>query len=324
MDSDKISTFEISLLILNDDCLRKIFEFLSLLDFVHLAKTCDRLRNVADSVHKFKKIEVLNVIGNNSIDNALCSHEKFADILSVCGRHILSVSIWDGNDFILDTIRDNCEKLNSMELTYFSGPLALQDFKNLKELKVSCIRVQKCTDTALIDELLRYFESNPNIESFEDHTGYKSDGDVMKLLQMLPKLKSLHLSLHINQCLQSILNLNHLTKLSFRSFHICNKLLMELSTKTTLVELEISMVIDEDTFAIIQFFRNLEVLSILTMMQLNWPHIPENTVFPPKLKQIKLFKIFISYSTFVSTVKQLKFLEEFDLGDADIVQDLEC
>lgn len=325
--SDERITENSSLLMLNDDCLMKIYLYLELFDYVNLANTCCRLRDVADSVrvNKFTDVSVEirdGLGGNGSIGNKILSYEDFGDMLPVFGRQLQSIKIFNGNDLILKTISDNCKNINSMNLTYFYGSFELQNFnfKNLKELKISSCDIE-------IKYLKSYFESNPNIESLQYHDDEVSD-TALELLQLLPNLKSLDIHLSSNQQLQHLLNLHGLTKLSFHSRNNCNHILIQLAAYLNLVELDITMDIDDFTFDIIKSFKGLEVLSISPAVDCwlsswYWRFLPEATIFPLKLKYIKLDAISMSCTTFLSIVKQLKFLEEFDLGFADIFRDFE-
>lgn len=143
-----------SLLMLNDYCLMQIFKFL---DYVNLAKTCDRLQDIANRsrVHKFKRIEI-SVVSISPIERET-KGEEFADILSVIGRHILSFQIFNGNGFIIDQIRDKCRNVNSLELVYFGESPQSHNFGNLKELKI-------CGQCLTIDALKNIFQNNHDIE----------------------------------------------------------------------------------------------------------------------------------------------------------------
>lgn len=94
----------------------------------------------------------------------------------------------------------------------------------------------------------------------------------------------------------------------------CNKLLTELAKHLNLVELEILMDFDADSFGIIKSFRDLEVLSMIHYREhFKEAWFSDATVFPPKLKRIQARSIKMSCSAFLSIVKQLKFLEQFDV-----------
>lgn len=305
--ADKRSTKEPSLLILNDDCLMEIFQRLDVLDFANLAKTCVRLRYVADivHVHHFKEIGVYKKYDG-------LSREEFSDILSVIGIHLLSIEIYYQNDFLLETIRNNCTNLRTLKLVLDTRPPLrlpqLQDFRNLKEVEFGT-----CW-TMCINETRNFFASNPDIETVSYY--YKDididqDENFMKSLQLLPKLKSLHVNRKLSKnILQQILHLSGLTKLSFRVKENCNDFLMELAAKLDLVELSIWSNIDDETFDIIKSFRNLENLSVMSdhVYILN-----KINIFPPKLKCINFGSINMHCNTFLSIVKQLKFLEELQL-----------
>lgn len=325
----QISEEKSSLLMLNNDCMLNIFKFLELFDYVNLAKTCDRLLNIAISDNKFDHVEVLVTDENKSVvehyfedaleNNILLSNNEFVDIVSVIGRQLLSIKIYFANDFILQTLSDNCTNLKSVEVHHsldgndFYSALKLHRLRNLKEFKIS-----KCVYQ--VSELEACFINNPDIESL------KLDGiseNFMELLQLLPKLNKLKLPIGHAQQVQHLLNLNVLTKLSFHTYGNCDNILEILAKKTNLVELKFSYNFigrnyrRKDIFTILKSFRNLQVLSI-TNSSSYWVGIPEKTVFPPNLKYIKLDVIWMTCSNILSIVEQLDFLEEMDLGHAAI------
>lgn len=299
---------KLSLLRLNDDCLRDIIKFLGLDDYVNLAVTCSRLLCVARQNKKFKNIAVTRY-GNGSPNTM----EEFSHILSVIGIHVASVDIRRGNNFsILKTIADNCTNLTSVEL-FGNYCIPLDDtpipFRNLKELIVrGCIYLTR-------HHWRNCFTNNPGIENLE----YNDNGrnDCIALLQMLPKLKSLSVEILSPELFHHLSYLTNLTKLSFTSENNCN--LIELVDKLNLVELEFKMCCDADTFASLEPFPVLEVLSIFDCCRTR--RVPENTIFPSMLKKIKLDGFQISCSHFLSLVKQLKLLEEFDLAYGNIFWD---
>lgn len=327
INSDERPTKEVSLLMLNNDCLMKIFQILELMDFVNLAKACIRLQEVADEtfVPKCKEIEIqveyyckhcsIDKCLNEARERSQNTKEEFADIISVIGPHVLSVRMYDGNDFILEIIKDYCKKVNSLKFHRYDNPPHLEDFKSLKELKLYGPKL--CNNA-----LKNYFTNNPDIESL----GYcEVDEDFLKLLTLLPKLKTLELewsrvsdSINPNQ-IKHLLHLYYLRKFEFRCESNCNQFLNELATKLNLTDLKFNMNTDDDTFDIIKSFQNLEVLSICH--EGSDGQIPENATFPSKLKRIELFTP-MKCSSLVTIIKQLKFLEEVELEG--IMIDIEC
>lgn len=310
------SNTEPSLLVLNNDCLIKIFENLDMLDYISLAKNCTRLQDVADSVPipTFKGIEVeVNVDIEPSYSNEIVKKSKndFVDKLTSIGVHFVSIKVLWGNEFVLETIKQNCMKLKSLEMRFSENVPKLQGLIDLKILKIEFCG-QIC-----INDFRECFANSPNIETLEyDHV----DEDFMKLLELLPKLKSLALRWTRNSIkpeeFHNLLLLNDLTKLSFRSDGYCNNLLMELSTKLNLVELEVYADLTEDTFDIIKTFRNLEFLSLAHLGRHNI-ELQETIVLPPQLKYIRLVNISITLDATLAMAKHHTFLEEIDLSGAE-------
>lgn len=297
-----------SLLILNNDCLMKIFEYLDLSDFISLAKTCNRLLFVADTVYvrNFKEIKVKG--GSNPVEGVISSAAEFYDILSVVGIHLRSIEVHYGNEFVLEAIGDNCNNLETLMLC--GGPPPLQELGKLKELKLEGVKMST-------NQLKTFFEKNPNIESIKyNNVDEDMNENFVKSLQLLPKLKSLDTNIILYEnILQQLLRLDSLTKLDIYLSQNCNHALTELAKKLNLTELRFSADVDNTTFDIIKSFRNLEVLSIYAM-SVRWPKsyfLPETTVFPPKLKIIKLHHIHMDCCTLLAIIKQLKSLEIFYL-----------
>lgn len=126
----------------------------------------------------------------------------------------------------------------------------------------------------------------------------------------LPKLKSLKID---NWYIDDLPVLKSLTKLTIESrYSNCNRLLTKLAENLNLVKLEFDMWFDAATFTILQSFRNLESLS-LGNHYCFFTGVPKNTIFPSRLKQLKFRYVAISCTVFLSTVKQLNQLEEFQL-----------
>lgn len=121
-----------------------------------------------------------------------------------------------------------------------------------------------------------------------------------------------------------LFSFNGLIKFSFTSLYNCNQLLIEIAKSLNVVELEIHACMDEHTFDIIKSFGNLERLSLTRMNgktygQSSFVGVPENVVLPPQLQCIKFGGIEISCNCFLSIVKNLKILTEFDIADGYIV-----
>lgn len=307
-----------SLLMLNDECLIHVLNYLNVYDLVNVAKTCYRLQNVADiCAYKYKKVRV---VANKYTG---ITTEKLSNVLSVIGEHVSSVELDNANFFIFKTIRNNCSNLESIKLMDCKEPLQLQCFRNFKELKFDDARVT-------ISELKNCFANNPNIENLEYECWYDNELiSFIELLDMLPKLKSLRIydlpiSFVHHQQFQHLLHLDGLTKFSFQSLENCNQLLIELAKKLNLIEIDFTMDFNDHTFDLIKSFENLEYLS---MSSYNWKKswLSKTPLYPPKLKRLKLDCIKMSCKTFLLVVRQLEFLEEFYQDDGFIFQNLdEC
>lgn len=295
---------EMSLVTLDEYCLMEIFQFLEANDFVNLEKTCTILRDVSARVcaQKFKHVDVEIVLNEF---HEYIAKEEFLKILSTIGKYVVDVAIRNVHPLALETIRQNCPNLNG--ITLFRSDLKqlqLHNFRNLKELTLAGVRIG-------IDDLRILFASNPDIASLS----YQYDDGIMELLEMLPKLKNLHLTwlpanLHMNPHVQHLLNLNELTTLSFSCKENCNEFLRQVATKLNITELKICLRFDGHTFDVIRTFHDLQVLFISTR---SYICIPEKIVLPLNLQRIKLFRFGISTAMCIAIVKKLKFLREFTI-----------
>lgn len=163
--------------------------------------------------------------------------QEFYNMLSVNGEHISVVTLVQGYDFIFEALHRYCKNLRELTFTYSGeGPLRLQNFKNLKVLKsVSGFRnIEEWTDG---------FRNNPNIEIVACYDT-ANNGNFIELLDMLPNLKGLEMSMeddfHLIQPFQHLLRLDRLTKFSLYSSSNCEQILFKLAGKLlNLVELDV-------------------------------------------------------------------------------------
>lgn len=354
---------KMSLLMVNDDCLMYIMQFLKLSDLVNLTKTCSRLRDVGASIfaRNYREIYIQlegtpirkhrnrssrtyslredsddsddsddsfgHYWSSDIMDNPRSERQSFKEffsILSVIGEHVLKIKEHSGHHLILESIRDNCKNLKSIELRNCKGPLQLKNLRHLFELKLN-----GCTLDS--EEFKNCLPNYPSLETLEYESMHQENfTDFMALSKILPKLKNLHLgylssSFHQIPQLHDLICLERLTTFSFRSFENCDELLTKLAKMLNLTELRVVMRIATDTFSIINSFTNLEVLYMKPYGNWNESLVPETLIFPKRLRHINFPGIEISCNTFLSIVKQLKFLKEFDFGEGLIFWDVdEC
>lgn len=323
-------TYEIdsepTLLILKDDCLIKIFRLLEWGDFINVHNTCRRLRNVCTAISALqcKTIIVYNMGLDGECYTAI-SKQEFVHNLSVIETHVLTVEITNPNRFIIETISDRCKNVTSLSLFGHEYPFQLNGFRNLKKLELA-------TDAGKlpmnIEILKSCFENNQGLEFVDIECWLNVDSlmGVMETLTLLPKLKTLVLPhydfFNVNDNIQHLLRLNCLTKLTFYSSENCIQLLIQLSKNLNLKELIIYTNWDNDTYRILKSFLNVEFLSLFRLGDMSEiSGILDATEFPPKLKQLTICEIRLSCATFLSIVKQLKFLKEFTIINGDIFSD---
>lgn len=315
-----MSTEEASILMLNDESLTRIFKYLRLFDYLSLAKTCHRLQDVAHKARSYDYARVsIDYYPSCSLEKVRKSKDEFREVLQLIGGHVVTIEISHGGDFILETIRNCCKNLNSMDLYGFAQFPNIQDFRNITELKIkSCgSRMVSCSN----EQLRNYFAINRNIEVLEYD---KADEDFLKSLQLLPKLNSLSIMWVCDwidpKQIKYLHHLKHLTRLSFWCKN-CNDFLIQLATMLSLVELKLTVDFTDETFDILKSFQNLEILSLAGLSECS-SGLTEDTVFPSKLKRIRLLNIQIYCTALFSMVKHLKFLKEIDLCRAKIFWDL--
>lgn len=168
-----------------------------------------------------------------------------------------------------------------------------------------------------IDDWQNFFTSNPELEELDyDYCGYCQNGFIEQLTH-LPKRRSLGLSsiresLHQSPQFQLLLQLTGLTKLTLQSYDNLNGILVDLSKTINLMELEICMDFNDESFQIIKSFRNLEVLSLKEELwkESNEAWILNVEVYPSKLRRLKMKNLTdIPCNKFLEILQHLTSLE---------------
>lgn len=311
---------------LNDNCLVYIFENLELHDLINLAGTCSRMLDIARvSAWKYREqFKVVNVCFVTNYYNTVCdpynvmTMEHFINVLSLVGEHIFSIKVCSRNKFVLDTIRHNCKNLNNMELWHcerFPNGMEPWDCEISFPLpSLRSINAGNMSPWLNIVECEKYYLNNPDMKM-----GWHSDY-LNELLETSPKLNSIWFKYQLS-CLdrnQLFHRLDGLTRFSFKGSMNYDKLLYQLAENLNLIELEFTMLINPDTFDIIEYFRNLEVLSITAVLP--YHYFPPTTVYPPKIKCIKFANICITDSDLLYIIKQNKYLEDFFAAKCEICE----
>ncbi|XP_037029392.1 uncharacterized protein LOC119069442 [Bradysia coprophila] len=312
-----------SLLLLNNDCLIRIFKCVELLDLVNLSRTCVRFKNIAtDTFNPRFKIVTINDISDcdypESYPSLKVTEQQFCTILSVIGWRVQSVEIYEGCDNIFRKITSKCKNVTSLSLLFIDHTVLslrtcphLQEFNKLKELRIIECDIAK-------DVLRQIFLHNPDIETIECDWAYKG---FVKLLKLLPKLKQLHLDsiqgLGVNHS-PNLFHLKEVNDFKFNCIENCNKFITQLATKWTLVSLNVTCDTDDETFELLQLFENLEYLEIANMT--SKCIMPERTVFPSKLKRISFYNIGLTLRKLTSIVDKTKMLENVALKTQCLIE----
>ncbi|XP_037029391.1 uncharacterized protein LOC119069441 [Bradysia coprophila] len=310
-----------SLLLLNNDCLIRIFKCVELLDLVNLSRTCVRFKNIAaDTFNPRFKMVTINDICNSPepYPPLKVTEQQFSRILSLIGWRVQSVEIYEGCNYIFRKVTSKCKNVTSLSLRFIDHPVLslgtcphLQEFNKLKELRIIECEIAK-------DVLRQIFLHNPDIETIECDWAYKG---FVKLLKLLPKLKQLHLDSIQGLGVNHSPNLFHLKEVNDFTFYCsenCNKFITQLATKWTLVSLNVTCDADDETFELLKLFENLEYLEIAN--KTSKCIVPESTIFPSKLKRIGFCCIGLTLRKLASIVDETKMLEEIILRSQCLIE----
>lgn len=310
-----------SLLLLNDDCLMQIFKCLELLDFVNLSKTCVRLKNIAAGTFnpRFNIVRMNDIADDSDYPKQYpmvdVTRRQFCDFLTVIGWRVQSVETYEGRDYFFREVTHKCENVTSLSLKFIESPTLslrtcphLQGFKTLTKLEIIECEIAK-------DILRQIFLNNPGIVTFRCDWMYKG---LVKLLKLLPKLKTLELERIETLRARTFRNFFHLKEVKEFSFYSrlnCNKFVVEIAAKWSLVSLDIQCDFDDETFDSLQLFENLENLRIRETAK-SYVVMPERTVFPPKLKSISFNRTKLTFRKLASIVDELKLLKRINVVDS--------
>lgn len=269
---------DLTLLVLNDDCLIHVYSFLDITDVLTLAKISERLGNVADA--HYKRVKQFQWKGSDEVGEADNLAEK---IFRKIGQHLIELVIFGlfnvqaNYSSVFTAVRENCTNLKSIELnscgvdnlwveyvashptlerlTFKSSNCKFTSFPVMPRLKE--FNLQLCRNLSL-DQLNGIF-NNVHIESFSfEYSPFKVlesrpfAFDLEPISRMV-NLKNLCLVIDAAAVdnLDKLLQLNVLVKLklSCRTRLNVNEILTKLAEKGTLEELEISnFVVCRDTF----------------------------------------------------------------------------
>jgi len=169
-----------------------------------------------------------------------------------------------------------------------------------------------------LNECKDFVAANAELEVLDYHDLVHEYG-FFKLLTHLPKLQSLVLHnlnyIHRSADFQHLLRLTGLTKLTLRSRDNLNDILIELAKCMNLVELNVWMKFNGESFAVIKTFQNLNVLSVAPIDgDWNEGWISDATVFSPRLQRLKIEFCEMSCGEFLPLLQHLRYLKEFDTG----------
>lgn len=328
---------DLTLLILDNDCLLNLFDYLNLIDVLNVSELSDRLKTVAQIYCKrVKRFEWKNKYDNNLAVKIFPYIGKHLDVLVVHG--ISSHQSKYKN--VIAAIRNNCTNLKSVTLlNCFVDRLWLEWLSSLPQLEslTFCSSILNCSHLLGITTLKEFslrscsklhknmlnsvLDQNVNIEhvTFEHRALPASHFNFTSFIKM-QNLQSVALHIYPSTVrqLDSLLQIKRLTKLvlnsNFRTLNI-DEILTKLADKGALQELEIhNMLITETTF------------TALTKMKLTLLNIDAPKINDPQLDVTRMCSI-------LSTMSALKHLTlalydlELDVRFSDIIsmiEELKC
>lgn len=130
--SESSETQKLLILDLDDDCLIKIFEFLSIYDLIEAEKVCEIFKSTCESVYKSKRFHKIR-IGLRSLKT-----EYFKDIFDRIGNSLRAFEFSGGyimnedvKQTMIDGVADSCLKLNKLSINYVQ--FSIENFTKLQE-----------------------------------------------------------------------------------------------------------------------------------------------------------------------------------------------
>lgn len=280
-DSDNLS-----LLILNDDCLLHVFGYLDLMDVLNTSEVCERLEKVATD--HYKRVKFFKWKGLGDTPNHLAKK-----IFPKIGRYLVELVIYglysDQNNYsdFIAAVRNNCTNLkcvkflsclvdrlwidclasyHSLErVTFQSSICSYNSFPVMRELKE--FNLQNCYH--LNENMLKSVLNNAHIENLTleyQRSPISPNFDLAPIIKM-SSLKSICLYIYqdtVHQ-LDSLLQLNGLLKLKITAKNEklnVDEFFAKMAEKGTLKELEISNLrIGKKTFVALSAMK-LKLLNI--------------------------------------------------------------
>lgn len=343
MSSVKRQHTSASFSMLNDHCLLEIYKYLGLDDFINLSRTCKHLKKIANIFNRIYSDFKINVYMNNKqqdyIEHVISNiNTTVAEILidyknsevpmnvrkmsKCCGVDVKNLQI---SNWTVDVTESEYHRFNNLEILTMADcdfrrvlSCFFELFSGLKA--VNLLGFRNLPNTIFLEKL---FRKNPTIESFVWMGDVKAFEE-FELFGMIPNITALSLKVDgtINDYDFGTTFIN-LTKLQLH----CNgesisEFLHALATSTeipVLKEMELLRVhVDDLFFYALYYFRRLELLAISTwsywklVLPLDWPET---------IKHLRLNSFIISMAGFMSTIRQLKYLERFDIESCTIANE---
>lgn len=306
---------------------------------------------ISDADRETKKYSKIKIAAGRICDseNAVCNYMSVDQLISTNGHHIQSLTINFRNEKSaltdLRKIATFCKSLGSLKIENWSkiavdsGSESVPDFDYLANMEtltlyhsdisskmtffkafqnLKYLNVSSCHGI----DLKTLFQNNPNVESFVFLGLYFRDFELLRLLSTLESLCIDIRPARNSLSLKPLLQLDRLTKLKmWCNGNNLNDFLNDLAAKGIVQEIDLDDIkFDDDFFKVMPLFDKLQLL-VLSSNDFNIVELKFPLDWPGNLKDLILMKFTISLSVFISTIKQLWNLENFDLYDCKVTND---
>ncbi|XP_072754934.1 putative RNA-binding protein EEED8.10 isoform X1 [Anoplolepis gracilipes] len=211
-------TEDVSIHILNDDCLRHIFLFLPIIDRVRIERVCKRWKDLSQDSWRMMKTLDLSASTWGFLETHTICTAILRKILLKCGKYLTEINLSDTSNFLrqstLTIIGKLCPNLTSIDVTALticaSGISTLaSNCKNITKFKLGP-STYSCDN-----ELKNLFKLNKNLE----HLAISKNNIAGKSLLCLPS-QTMHTIIldrcdniqdnHFSTALKKLKNLKHL------------------------------------------------------------------------------------------------------------------
>ncbi|KAF7992948.1 hypothetical protein HCN44_005729 [Aphidius gifuensis] len=283
----------ISIPVLNNDCLKYIFAYLSIEDRLRMEEVCKTWRDA--SKHTWCDIKIYNSFDSKFIgDNFKHNPKQFQvkKLLTRCGIYLTSLSLnWNYDSRIMSAIREHCHNvielklhLNNYNDNNFFG--AFDKMDKLKTIEIYDYKVD--SHVIYSNGILKYLPKT------------------IEHILLSPRVNGLHVAPNIAM---TILKFTNLRSLKLQNLELDNNLMNAMTQSQNLTHLDLkgSTLLGKKTW--LKNLTNLKIIN-LTFIQ----NIDDNFMISLQNNCKKLTKIDLSYCRYISNfgLSQLGHLENLE------------